>query len=470
MGVENKEGLEGSGFLNVPRFAKWLFQEELLPERLYVQSIVRFVGVMGVVGGALFARYVVGLQALHILGVIVPAAVLAVFNSGAFWVGRQFRGSTVIPRRLWLLQNVMHATITVDLLFITVALWFVGGAKSPFQSFYLIYLMLVSMLLSRRAAFSHALSAYLQFSGVVLAQWFGLISTRFPAGAVNSAAPLDGKFVLTVLVVQALVMGLGVYFATGLSIMLRRSNACLERANEELARLSVMGQPFSSVALHDLKTPLNATAMLLRNISDGLCGPLTEKQSEWLSKCQRRLSELSSMLHNFEILAMLDSEAVEKQRQSIEIGPFLENIAEEYRDTAESHGHSFTLDINQNAAVVMGIDRLLHEAVANLLAQAITYTPAGAAIMLRLKKQEDMVMIEIEDTAIGMAEEDRSRLFGESVRFSAEAASNHNVPGTTLGLSIVKRIVDIHDGKVELNSTPGRGGVFRIILPRSNQP
>ncbi|MEA3366204.1 MAG: HAMP domain-containing sensor histidine kinase, partial [Candidatus Hydrogenedentes bacterium] len=234
--------------------------------------------------------------------------------------------------------------------------------------------------------------------------------------------------------------------------------------------LSVMGQPFSSVALHDLKTPLNATAMLLRNISDGLCGPLTEKQSEWLSKCQRRLSELSSMLHNFEILAMLDSESVEKQRRGIEIGPFLENIAEEYRDTAESHGHFFTVDTNQNAAVVMGLTVCFMKQLPIYWPTLSRIRPRGRPSCSDSKKQEDMVVIELEDTAIGMAEEDRSRLFGESVRFSAEAASNHNVPGTTLGFSIVKRIVDIHDGKVEFNSTPGGGGVFRIILPRSNQP
>ncbi|MFO7976199.1 MAG: sensor histidine kinase [Candidatus Hydrogenedentota bacterium] len=446
-----------------------MFEEQLLAERLYVQSIVRFVFVVGIVAGALFARYLVGVENLHAEGLIVLAAVLGVFNSGAFWAARQLRGSALTPANFGLLQSIMHVTITVDLFFITVALWFVGGAKSPFQSFYLIHLMLASVLLSRRAAFIHALSAYTQFSALVLGQWFEIIPVRFPAGAVNSPEPLDGRFVLTVLFVQALMMGLGVYLVTGLSFMLRRGEARLERANEELTRLSAMRQGFLQITLHDLKAPVDATAMLVRNISDGLCGPLTEKQREWLSRCQRRLSEVSTMVHDFEILAMLDAEAIEQQRRCIEIAPLLESIAEEYRDVAESYGHSFTLDIHQNAAVVMGIDRLLHEAVANLLTNAIKYTPEGGAIALRLKKRENNVIIEVEDTGIGIAKEDRRQLFREFVRLSTEAISNRKVKGTGLGLFIVKRIVDIHDGEVELNSTPGVGSVFRIILPKSTR-
>ncbi len=464
-GVKNEQGFE---LVDSERPQHWLFEERLLAERLYVQSIVRFFVVAGIVVGAFFARYLVGIQDLDAEGLVVLAAALGIFNLGAFVAARQFRGASLSPANFGLLQSIMHTTIAVDILFITVALWFVGGAKSPFQSFYLLHLMLASVLLSRRAAIIHALSAYLQFSALVLGQWFAIIPVRFPAGAVNSPVPLDGRFVLTVLVVQGLIMGLGVYLVTGLSQMLRRGEARLERVNEELTRLSAMRQGFLQITLHDLRAPVDATTMLVRNISDGLCGPLTEKQCDWLSRCRKRLRELSAMLHDFENLAMLGSEAIERQRRPIKIAPFLKNIADEYREIAESHGHTFALDIHLMRAEVMGIERLLHEAVANLLTNAIKYTPEGGTLALRLKEREEAVAIEVQDTGIGIAEEDRSRLFDEFVRLSAGAAAKRKAPGTGLGLSIVQRIVEMHGGDVELESALGKGSMFRIVLPRSD--
>ena len=455
-------------FVNPERPQHWLFEERLLAERLYLQSIVRFFVVAGIVAGAYFARHLVGIEGLDAEGLVLLAVALCVFNLGAFVAARQFRGSTLTPANYGLMLSIMHATIAVDIMFITIALWFVGGAKSPFQSFYLLHLMLASVLLSRRAAVIHALSAYLQFSVLVLGQWFEIIPVRFPAGAVNSPVPLDGRFVLTVLVVQGLIMGMGVYLVTGLSRMLRTGEARLRRANAELTRLSAMRQGFLQITLHDLRAPVDAATMLVRNIADGLCGPLTEKQCDWLSRCQRRLRELSAMLHDFESLAMLGSEAIERQRCPIKITPFLKSIADEYREIAEAHGHALTLDLNLTTAEVMGIDRLLREAVANLLTNAIKYTPEGGMLALRLKEREEVVVIEVQDTGIGIAEEDRSRLFDEFVRLSAGAKTKRRAPGTGLGLSIVQRIVEMHDGNVELESALGKGSVFRIVLPRSD--
>ena len=443
----------------------WFFQERLLSERLYLQSLVRFFLVGGIIVGTLFAEHVVGVEGLHARGLIGLALVLGAFNVGAFWASRQLRGSELLPANFHLLQSIMHLTITADLFFITVGLWFVGEPKSPFQSFYLLHLMLASVLLSRRAAFAHALSAYTQFSGLVLGQWFELIPVRFPEGAVNSATPLDGRFVLTVLFVQGLLMGLTVYLVTGLAALLRAGEGRIQQVNAALKRLSAMRQGFLQITLHDLKAPVDAATMLLRNVTDGLCGPVTEKQQEWLGKCQKRLRELVSLLYDFEVLAMLDSETIEKQRRAVDINAVLTGVAEEYQEIAQAHGHTLEFGMRNGIGSVLGIERLIHEAVANLVTNAIKYTPDGGTIMMRAVRDGETITIEVKDNGIGIAEEDRPRLFGEFVRLQRGKDQTRNSPGSGLGLSIVKRVVDLHGGRVELESAPGVGSVFRMELP-----
>ncbi len=443
----------------------WFFQEKLISERLYLQSLVRFSLVVGIIVGTLFAQYVVGVEGLHAQGLISLALALGVFNAGAFWASRQLRGSEISPARFHLLQSIMHLTITVDLLFITVGLWFVGGPKSPFQSFYLLHLMLASVLLSRRAAFAHALSAYAQFSVLVLGEWFGLIPMRFPEGAVNNAAPLDGRFVLTVLFAQAVLMGLSVFLVTGLAVLLREGEGRIQQANAQMTRLSAMRQGFLQITVHDLKAPVAAAAMLLRNVTDGLCGPLTGKQEEWLGKCHRRLNELVALLYDFEVLAMLDSETVEKQRRPVDVNGVLRRVAEECQEIAQAHSHTVEFSMRSGIGCVLGIERLIHEAVANLVTNAIKYTPEGGMIMLRAVRIDKTITIEVKDNGIGIAEEDRPRLFGEFVRLSRGKDQTRNPPGSGLGLSIVKRVVDLHGGRVELESAVGVGSIFRMVFP-----
>jgi len=112
---------------------------------------------------------------------------------------------------------------------------------------------------------------------------------------------------------------------------------------------------------------------------------------------------------------------------------------------------------------VPGIERLIHEAVANLVTNAIKYTPDGGTIMLRAVRAGKTITIEVKDNGIGIADEDRPRLFGEFVRLSR--GKDRNSPGSGLGLSIVKRVVDLHGGRVELESAVGVGSVFRLVLP-----
>ena len=123
MGSDGQRVAEPATAPRPPQQAQlWLFQERLLSERLYLQSLVRFFLVGGIIVGALFAKHVVGVEDLHERGLIGLALALGIFNVGAFWASRQLRGQELSEASFHLLETIMHLTITVDLLFITVCL------------------------------------------------------------------------------------------------------------------------------------------------------------------------------------------------------------------------------------------------------------------------------------------------------------------------------------------------------------
>ncbi len=441
-----------------------LFHDRLLGTRLYIHSIARFLIVIAIVFGIFFARDVVRITDLEAPPFLLLALLLAFYALPVFLVARRYHGLErgVPPHRL--LAGLMHTTIFLDFVFLTVLLWLVGGANSPFKAFYLIHVILAPLLLSPRSAFVHALLGYLMFAGLVLGQWFGWLPTLTPVGAVNSAALLDGRYVVTVLVVQGILMAFATFLVASLTRMLRQGERRLSEANAELTRLSKMRRAFLHVTLHDLKAPADAMTMLLNNLTLGAGGELTEQQAHWVKRCQARLHDLSTFLRDFQILASLDSDAVGNHAGSIDVGDLLLTVIRENEDLAQRNMHEISLDTDDGLAV-RGIERLIHEAVANLITNAIKYTPLGGRIVVHARRHEGYVRIEVEDNGIGIAPEDQKKLFQEFVRLKPKHDQTGDVPGSGLGLSIVQRIVEMHRGRVRVISEPNKGSTFIIELP-----
>lgn len=441
-----------------------LFHDRLLGTRLYIHSLARFLIVVTIVTGTLFARYIVGIADLPVPPFVLLAVLLGLYNVPVFVVAHRHHDQEDGPPPHRLLARLMHTTIFVDFLFLTALLWLVGGANSPFKAFYLIHVILASLLLSPRAACVHALLGYAMFTLLVAGQWFEWIPHHAPVGAVNSDDPLDGRYVITVLVVQGTIMAFATFLISGLTRMLRAGEARLGSANAELTRLSKMRRAFLHVTLHDLKSPADAMTMLLNNLTSGVGGELTDQQRHWVQRCQLRLAELSTFLRDFQTLAALDSDAIGNHAGRIEVAPMLSRIVEENDDLIRRCMHEVTLEAQRGLAV-RGIERLVHEAVANLVTNAIKYTPIGGVIKIRARGHDDVVQIEVEDNGIGIAPEDQHKLFQEFVRLKPRHDQTGDVPGSGLGLSIVQRIVEMHHGRVRVKSEPNHGSTFTIELP-----
>ncbi|MGD0094028.1 MAG: HAMP domain-containing sensor histidine kinase, partial [Planctomycetota bacterium] len=261
---------------------------------------------------------------------------------------------------------------------------------------------------------------------------------------------------------------------------------------------SAMRRAFLHIALHDLKAPVGATVMLLENLASGLGGPLTGQQAHWTQRAQARLQELLAFIRDLGLLAELETSRVEALAGPVDLGALVRKVVEQHQDLAQQKRHSLRTEVAAGLPPVHGVERLLHEAVANYLTNAIKYTPDGGAIVARvlecgalapLSSSRPGVRVEVTDTGCGIAPADQGRLFNEFVRIAPQAAlecgPDESAPlsasasgprppvapisGTGLGLSIVRRIAEAHGGRVGVLSQPGQGSTFFMELPVSGE-
>ncbi|MBX7259379.1 MAG: hypothetical protein K1Y02_23655 [Candidatus Hydrogenedentes bacterium] len=449
---------------NAPRLLD-ILQDRLLGTRLYIHSIARYAIVAGIFFGAIFAGFIVGVENLPYRILFTLAAVLGLYNTVVFIIVRRFARHAIQQPSHRFLAGLTHATILFDYIILTLLLWAVGGVKSPFVAFYILHVILASLLLSPRASYAHAIMGYVLMAGLAAAQWLGIIPTPMPIGAVNSATPLDGRYVLTSLTALGFLMGLSAFLMNGVTHMIRQGQRQLSDANEELERLSQMRRDFLHIALHDLKAPADAVAMLLGNLESEIGGPLTEQQSKWVARCQVRLKEMRGFLHDFQVLSVLDSSEIEAQGQPLDLNEMLRQLVEEHQDLAQGKMHSLTLDVPAPLPASYGIERLVREAIANLITNAIKYTPLGGTINVRGTQNGLCVRVEVSDNGIGIPPDQINSLFKEFVRLKHPTNRTGKVSGSGLGLSIVRRIVELHGGTVSVTSAANEGSTFTIDLP-----
>jgi signal transduction histidine kinase len=227
-----------------------------------------------------------------------------------------------------------------------------------------------------------------------------------------------------------------------------------------------MRRAFLHIALHDLKAPIGAVSTLLDNLSAGLCGPLNDKQGEWIGRARKRTDGLLSFLRDFQVMSELESgRQFSEQAQDVNLTALLNSVVEEYRDLARQKDQILLGEIPGALLVIRGIEPLLREAVANYITNALKYSPAGSEVVVRAERLDDGVRIEVRDRGPGIAPQDQPKLFREFVRLHVQDPNAPRVGGTGLGLSIVQRIAELHGGRVGLTSEPGRGSTFFMELP-----
>jgi signal transduction histidine kinase len=442
-----------------------LWHSLLLGERLHLFARLRLLAAAGILVGGLFATYVVGVQGLDVLALAGCAAFLTVYDLVVFRSVEPYRTPDQAVNGYQRLVLIAHATIVVDYLVLTCAIWLVGGSQSPFLAFYLLHATLASVLLSRRSAFAHALLGYALLASLVIGEWSGLVPRHRPIGAVPGGVDTDYRLMLTVLFVYGLLTAVATSLMTGIARLMRDHERRLRSASAELERLANLRRAFLHVVLHDLRSPVATVVTLLDNLAIGLGGPLSDAQADWVRRADARLQGLLELLRDLQTLAELETGRIEGVMERVDVALLVKKTVEDHADPAEQRKVGLRAELPDRVPPVKGIDRLLRQAVTNYLTNAIKFTPAGGHIVVRATTAGASVRIEVKDDGPGISLEDQARLFREFARVGKLRHGDGAVPGTGLGLSIVRRVAEAHGGRAGVESEIGKGATFFLELP-----
>jgi signal transduction histidine kinase/CHASE3 domain sensor protein len=228
----------------------------------------------------------------------------------------------------------------------------------------------------------------------------------------------------------------------------------------ELDRLK---DEFVATVSHELRTPLTSLMGFLEMLREGEAGELTAEQERFLAIVHRSSERLQRLVGDLLFVARLDAGGLQLQVE--DDVPLDDVVAEAVESaTADARSHDVALQFERDGKISVRGDReRLGQLVTNLLSNAVKFTPAGGSVTARVFKEDEVGVIEVEDTGIGIPKAEQERLFQRFFRSSI--ATDQAIPGTGLGLAITRAIAEAHDGRITFRSEPGEGTCFRIELP-----
>lgn len=233
---------------------------------------------------------------------------------------------------------------------------------------------------------------------------------------------------------------------------------------EREKQLSEMKSQFISVASHEFRTPLAAAVGSLE-LLERHASKLTEaKRVELITRIQRSLGRLTSIMDDVLQLSRADSGRIKVQRMEIDLVRFVEDIVRDV-ETGDRQQHHFAFQAPGGPCVVPADTKLLHHILTNLVSNAVRYSPAGTAVAVTLEIGATAFALTVADDGIGIPAAERDRIFEPFARGSNVG----QIAGTGLGLNIVKRYTELMGGRIELLAS-ARGAVFRVTLPFNQEP
>ena len=241
----------------------------------------------------------------------------------------------------------------------------------------------------------------------------------------------------------------------------------LETANAELRELSNRKSEFISIVSHDLRTPLTAVTSFLDNMLEGMAGPLTEKQEVYVRRIKSNIWRLIRMVADLLDLARIESGNVHFNPQAVAVVGFIESLVENLQPVAEEKSLRLHAVRTEPDVLVQADPDKLAQILTNLVHNACKFTPSGGEVRVETEALDDgFVRICVADTGQGIPSEELPHVFQ---RFYSGKSSSREVRGAGLGLAIVKHFVELHGGRIWVESIQGSGSQFYFTIPMSQE-
>ena len=256
----------------------------------------------------------------------------------------------------------------------------------------------------------------------------------------------------------------------------------LEQAHTKLKELDRLKSNFLGTVSHELRTPLTSIIGYSEMLAEGIAGPLSKEQSEFVGTIHSKGEQLLALIMGLLDLSKLDSGTMSLRQAAMQIAPTLKEVISTALPVALKKQVELVLDDDGVACELAGDAERLRQVFVNLVDNAVKFTPKGGKVTVRARVTDGapgdddddggavllspvrrVVSVSVTDTGIGIPSAERSKVF--DAFYQVDSSSTREYGGTGLGLSIVKRIVEAHGGSVTISAHEPSGTVFTVTLP-----
>ncbi|MHC4566627.1 MAG: sensor histidine kinase [Planctomycetota bacterium] len=362
------------------------------------------------------------------------------------------------------IKRIIHLQISADLILLTVLLHFSGGIENPLVFFFIFHMIIASILLSKRESYAQATFAVLLFGLLALLEHEQYIKHYCLTGFVPHCLQEKTLYVVGTFGVFTTAVLVAVYMANYIATRLKHTETAYRQANVMLQEKDRIKDEYVVRVTHDIKGHLGTIQGCLAVVVDRMVGKLDDQEADLVSRAHKRSIKLTNFVRALLRLTQMRM-SNELQMADFSVAEALRNAAGAVRAKAEDKSITLNCDIDSSVKNIHGNQFSIEEMIANLLLNAIKYTPADGTITVKAGNHDDSVLVEISDTGIGIPKQEQDKVFDEF--FRATNARRTERDGTGLGLSIVKYIVERHGGQISIESEEGCGTTFKLTLPKT---
>jgi signal transduction histidine kinase len=232
------------------------------------------------------------------------------------------------------------------------------------------------------------------------------------------------------------------------------------------AHLSRLKSDFVANVSHELKTPLALIRLFAETLELGRV-PTEDKARQYYRVINKESQRLTQLINNILDFSRIEAGRKEYRFALTNVGRIVSDVLEAYRFQIEQQGFELKVDVEPDLPEVEADNEALGQALLNLVNNAIKYSGETRSIALTVRGVGDQVVISVADRGIGVPKAEHRKIFEKFYR--GEASLVHETKGSGLGLSLVEHIMEAHGGSVEIESTPGKGSTFTLLLPRTQK-
>ncbi|MGP0592617.1 GAF domain-containing sensor histidine kinase [Nitrospira sp. T9] len=237
----------------------------------------------------------------------------------------------------------------------------------------------------------------------------------------------------------------------------------LQSANERLQELDRLKSSFVSIVSHELRTPMTSIKGLVENMLDGLVGDLNDRQSFYLERMKYNIERLTRMINDLLDLSRIEAGRMDLHRSPVNMGSLAREVVETLQSIAQERSLILEAHISDPIGFIQGDRDKLIQIFTNLINNALKFTESPGTVKVEVnQRDDDMIQTCVIDSGCGIPLEEQKTIFERFYRGQSSEMKNR---GAGLGLAITKSLVELHGGSIWVESSPGEGSRFCVILP-----